>query len=142
MEISDVKKRVFETIERAKRTAGERRTRTDEAAREFDAFLTQIAVPLFRQIAAVLKAEGRMFTVFTPGGSVRLMSDRSADDYIELALDTTETYPQVIGHASRGRGRRVTESETPLGHGGAVRDLTEEDVLAFVMKELEPLVER
>jgi hypothetical protein len=46
------------------------------------------------------------------------MSDRSADDYIELPLDTTETYPQVIGHASRGRGRRVTESETPLGHGG------------------------
>ena len=142
MEISDVKKRVFETIERAKRTAGERRTRTDEAAREFDAFLTQVAVPLFRQIAAVLKAEGRMFTVFTPGGSVRLMSDRSADDYIELALDTTQTYAQVLGHASRGRGRRVLETETPLGHGGAVRDLTEEDVLAFVMKELEPLVER
>jgi hypothetical protein len=97
---------------------------------------------LFRQIAAVLKAEGRMFTVFTPGGSVRLMSDRSADDYIELALDTTQAYPQVIGHASRGRGRRVTESETALGHGGAVRELTEEDVLAYVMKELEPLVER
>ena len=36
----------------------------------------------------------------------------------------------------------MIESETPLGHGGAVRDLTEEDVLAFVMKELEPLVER
>ena len=53
MEISDVKKRVFETIERAKRTAAERRTRADEAAREFDAFLNQIAVPLFRQIASV-----------------------------------------------------------------------------------------
>jgi hypothetical protein len=142
MEISDVKKRVFETIERAKRTAAERRVRTDEAAREFDVFLNQIAVPLFRQIAAVLKAEGRMFTVFTPSGSVRLMSDRSADDYIELSLDTTQTNPQVIGHASRGRGRRVMESEAPLGRGGAVRDLTEEDVLAFVMKELEPLVER
>src|SRR5215207_7300869 len=106
MEISDVKKRVFETIQRAKRTAAERRVRTDEAAREFDVFLNQIAVPLFRQIAAVLKAEGRMFTVFTPSGSVRLMSDRSADDYIELSLDTTQTNPQVIGHASRGRGRR------------------------------------
>jgi hypothetical protein len=142
MEISDVKKRVFETIERAKRTAAERRTRMDEAAREYDAFLNQIAVPLFRQIAAVLKAETRMFTVFTPGGSVRLMSDRSGDDYIELVLDTSETYPQVIGRASRGRGRRVMESETPLGHGGVIRDLTEEDVLTFVMKELEPLVER
>jgi hypothetical protein len=142
MEISDVKKRVFETIERAKRTAAERRTRTEEAAREYDAFLNQIAVPLFRQIASVLKAESHMYTVFTPGGSVRLMSDRSGDDYIELTLDTTGPYPQVIGHASRGRGRRVTESERPLGHGGAVRDLTEEDVLGFVMKELEAFVER
>ena len=48
----------------------------------------------------------------------------------------------MIGHASRWRGRRVIESETPLGHGGAVRDITEEDVLAFVLKELEPFVER
>ena len=99
MEISDVKKRVFETIERAKRTAAERRTRIDEAAREYDVFLNQIAVPLFRQIAAVLKAEDRMFTVFTPGGSVRLMSDRSGDDYIELALDTSDTHPP--GHRPR-----------------------------------------
>jgi hypothetical protein len=142
MEISDVKRRVFETIERAKRTAADRRTRTDEAAREYDVFLNQIAVPLFRQIANVLKAEGHLFTLFTPGGSVRLMSERSGDDYIELTLDASGPYPEVIGHASRGRGRRVTESVTPLGHGGAVRDLTEEDVLAFVMKELEPFVER
>jgi hypothetical protein len=142
MEISDVKRRVFETIERAKRTAADRRARTDEAAREYDVFLNQIAVPLFRQIANVLKAENQMFTVFTPSGSVRLMSDRSGDDYIELTLDASGPYPQVIGHASRARGRRVTESETPLGQGGAVRDLTEEDVLAFVMKELEPFVER
>ena len=142
MEISDVKRRVFETIERAKRTAADRRTRNDEAAREYDVFLTQIAVPLFRQIANVLKAESHSFTVFTPGGSVRLMSDRSGDDYIELALDASGPYPEVVGHASHGRGRRVTESQTPLGRGGAVRDLTEEDVLAFVMKELEAFVER
>ncbi len=142
MEISDVKKRVFETIERAKRAAAERRARVNEAAREYESFLNQIAVPLFRQIASVLKAENHMFTVFTPGGSVRLMSDRSGDDYIELALDTTGPYPQVMGHSSRGRGRRVTESEAALGHGSPIRDLTEQDVLAFVLKELEPFVER
>jgi hypothetical protein len=142
MEISAVKKRVFEAIERAKRTAAERRVRVDEAAREYESFLNQVAVPLFRQIASVLKAEGQMFTVFTPGGSVRLMSDRSGDDYIELALDTTGPYPHVIGHSSRGRGRRGTESEVALGHGGPIRGLTEDDVLAFVLKELEPFVER
>jgi hypothetical protein len=142
MEISEVKKRVVETIQRAKRTAAERRVRVDEAAREYEQFLERIAVPLFRQIAAVLKAESIHFTVFTPSGSVRLMSDRSNDDYIELALDNTGAYPRVIGRSSHGRGRRGTESETPLGADGPIRDLTEQDVLTFVMNELEPLVAR
>ena len=142
MEISDVKKRVLETIERAKRTAAERRTRVDEAAREYDLFLERIAVPVFRQIANVLRAEGYLFNVFTPAGSVRLMSDRSAEDYIELRLDTSGDDPRVLGHASRSHGRRVTESEWPLGERQAVRDLTEDDVVRFVMKELEPFVER
>ena len=50
--------------------------------------------------------------------------------------------PMAIGHASRSRGRRVVESERPIRAGAAVRDLTEDDVLGFVLKELEPLVER
>ena len=137
MEISDVKKRVFEAMERAKRAAADRRARVDEAAREYDVFLDQVAVPLFRQVASVLKAEGLAFTVFTPRGSVRLMSDRSKDDYIEFALDTSGAYPQLIGLASRGHGRRGTLSETPIGRGGPVRDLTEQDVIDFVTKELE-----
>src|SRR5580693_8004534 len=104
MEVSEVRKRVREAIERAKRAAAERRTRIDEAAGEYEAFLERIAVPLFRQIAAVLRADGHMFTVFTPGGSVRLMSDRSSDEYIELSLDTTGSRPWVVGHSRRGRG--------------------------------------
>ena len=142
MEISDVKKRVLDTIDRAKRASAARRARVDEAAREYEVFLAQIAVPMFRQIANVLRAEGHLFNVFTPGGSVRLMSDRSAEDYIELRLDTEGDDPRVIGHASRSRGRRVRESEWPLADSGAIRDLTEDDVLRFVMKELEPFVER
>ena len=142
MEISDVKKRVLETIDRAKRNAAERRARIDEAGREYEVFLDQVAVPLFRQAANVLRAEGYVFTVFTPGGSVRLMSDRSAQDFIELFLDTTGDQPRVTGRASRGRGGRVLESEQPIGRPGPVRELTEDDVLRFVMKHLEPFVER
>jgi hypothetical protein len=70
------------------------------------------------------------------------MSDRSADDYIELRLDTSGDDPRVLGHASRSRGRRVTESEWPLAERDAIRDLTEDDVMRFVMKELEAFVER
>ena len=61
MEISEVRRRVRETIDRAKRQAAERRARVDEAAREYAVFLEQIAVPLFRQVANALKAHGYSF---------------------------------------------------------------------------------
>jgi hypothetical protein len=141
METSEVRKRLLATVDRARRAAAERRTRVDEASREYSVFLDQVAVPLFRQLANVLKAHGYPFSLFTPGGSVRLMSDRSSEDYIELALDTTDDTPHVIGRRSRGRGHRVVESEQPIGEG-PVRDLTEEDILRFVLKELEPFLEK
>ena len=139
MEISDIKRRVLETIERARRGAAERRTRHDEAAREYETFLNQTAIPVFKQVSNVLRAEGFVFTVFTPGGSVRLMSDRSNEDYVELTLDTSGDEPLVSGRTGRSRGRRVVESEQPIGAPAA---LTENDVLSFVLKALEPLVER
>ena len=139
MEIADVRKRLLHMIERAKRQAAERRARTDQASRAFDTFLETIAVPLFRQVANSLRADGYLFNVFTPSGSVRLMSDRGAEDYIEVSLDTSDTVPHVVGHTSRSRGRRVLESERAIGEPDA---LTEEDVLEFLLKELEAFVER
>lgn len=141
MEISDVRRHLSETIERAKRAAVDRRTLVDEASREFVVFLEQIAIPLFRQVANVLKVQGYSFDVFTPGGSVRLMSEKNADDFIELTLDTTGEEPLVMGHCRRGRGRRVLESERAIAEG-PVRNLTEQQVLAFLLKELEPFVEK
>jgi hypothetical protein len=139
MEIADVRKRIHSTIEGAKQRAAERRSRGDEAARAYSTFLDTVAVPIFRQVANVLKSEGYPFSVFTPSGSVRLMSDRTAEDFVELTLDTTGDTPQVVGHTSRSRGRRVTESERAVGSPAA---LTEEGVLDFLVKELEAFVER
>lgn len=99
------------------------------------------AVPLFRQIANVLKTEGYHFTVFTPSGSVRLASDRSGDDFIELVLDTVGDAPQVMAHVSRTRGRRVIEEEMAVRDGDP-DTLGDQDLLAFVLKQLEPFVER
>lgn len=141
MEISQVKHRLSETIERAKRTAAERRARNDEAARAYQPFLEQVAIPLVRQLANVLKAAGYQFSVFTPGGSVRLMSERNAEDFIEISLDTTGDRPEVVGHTSRARGRRVIESERPVSDL-PIDAITSEVLLAFVLKELEPFVER
>lgn len=141
MEISEVRRHLSETIERAKRAAADRRTHVDEASREFVVFLEQVAVPLFRQVANVLRVQGYPFDVFTPGGSVRLMSEKNADDFIELTLDTTGEDPVVMGHSRRGRGRRVLESERPVAEG-PIRNLTEQQVLGYLLKELEPFVEK
>jgi len=141
MEISDVRRRVTETVEQARRAAGERRVRSDEAARDYATFLDSVAIPLVRQIANVLKVQGFAFSVFTPLGSVRLASEKSADDYIEIALDTSGDQPVILGHSRRTRGRSVVESERPIG-GPQIGEVTEEEVLAFLLEQLGPLVER
>ena len=139
MEIADVRKRITATIERARQRAAERRTRADDAARAYSTFLDTIAVPMFKQVANVLRADGYQFSVFTPSGSVRLMSERTAEDFIELTLDTTGDVPQVIGRSSRSRGRRVSENERAVGSPAA---LSENDLLDYLAKELEALIER
>jgi len=141
MEIADVRRRVHETIERARRQATARRGRKEEADRDFQRLLEFIAVPLFRQLANVLKIEGYQFNVFTPSGSVRLGSERSGEDYIEIVLDTSGDEPRVLGRIGRSRGRRVISAERVVGDGSPA-NITEEDLLAFVMKELEPFVDR
>jgi hypothetical protein len=139
MEISLVRKRLTETIERARKQAAARRGRSAQAAGDFDVFLQKIAVPLIRQVANALKADGYPFTVFTPSGSVRMMSDRSSDDFIEISLDTAEDPPRVMAQISRTRGRRVIDAERPIG---APDSITEEQLLDFLLKELEAFVER
>lgn len=141
METSVVRKRVTDTIDKAKKQAGERRQRAEEASRAYSDFLDSTAVPLFKQLASVLKASGYSFSVFTPSGSVRLMSDRNTEDYIELSLDTSGPQPMVLGRSSRSRGRRVIEQEQAIAEQ-SVAHLTEEHVLQYMLKELEPLVER
>ena len=141
MEISDVRRGIRETIDRARRHAAERRKRNDDAALAFERFLTTVAIPLFKQIANVLKIEGYPFTVFTPSGGVRLMSDRSADDFVEITLDTSDNAPRAIAHISRSRGRRAVDAERTIA-GGDPAVISDEELLAFMTEVLEPFVEK
>jgi len=142
MEISDIRRRLHQTIETAKRRAAERRVRTDASAQAWEPFLTGTAVPVFRMFANALKVEGYLFQVFTPAGGLRLMSERSSDDFIELVLDTTADPPTVVGRVNRGRGGRLITAERPLRPGTPVEALTDEDVLAFLLDEIPPFVGR
>jgi hypothetical protein len=142
VEISEVRRRLLAAIEKARRESTERRARTDAAARDYDTFLSQRAAPIFHQVAAALKAEGHQFKVFTPASSIRLAAERSTDDFIELSLDGSSDPPAVIGRTTRSRGRRSTSSERTLKDGASIADLTDEDVLAFLLEEITRLIER
>jgi hypothetical protein len=139
MEISVVRQRMLETIDRARRRAAARRTRTDAAGQAFGVLLEHTAIPLFKQVANVLRAEGHAFGVTTPSGSVRLASDRRAEDFIELILDSSGDQPVVMLHTRRGWGGGVIESEKALGDPEA---LTEETLLTALLQDLERFVER
>lgn len=120
----------------------QRRSRAADAERAYAAFLENVATPLFRQVAASLKAEGHSFTVFTPAGGLRLALDRGREDFVELALDIEGDQPQVIGRISRTRGSRRLDEERPIRPGAGPDAVSEEDVLEFVAAAIEPWLAR
>ena len=138
MEISQVRRRVQAAITAAKSRAEQRRQQTSDAEREFAAFLQDVATPIVRQVANALKAEGHNFTVFTPGDGLRLAYDRGRENFVEFALDTSGERPQVIGRISQTRGSRRLEEERPVKPDASPAEVTEEDVLEFVMQALVP----
>jgi len=142
MEISHVRNQLKHAMERARDRAQQRRQRTSDAERAYATFLQDVATPITRQVANALKAEGYPFTVFTPGGSVRLASDRGRDDYVEIALDTSGTRPQVMARISHTRGSRTIADERPLKKDASPDQITEGDVLDFWIDALEPWLER
>jgi len=141
MEVSVVRQQVTAAIERAKQTALAHRARVDELSHAYDSFLPDVAVPLFRQIASVLKAGGYPFTVSTPGGSVKLGSDKNSGDAIEVVFDAAGDEPRVLLRSTRTRGRRVLEKERPITTG-SLASLADEHLLAVVLEELEPFLAR
>ena len=142
MEVSQVRQQLKHAIDRAKVRAQRKRQTAAEAERAYAAFLEHIATPTTRMLANALKAEGYPFTVSTPSGGLRLASDRGRDDYIELALDVSGATPTVVGRVRQTRGSRTLEDERPIKPAAAPQDLTEADVLSFLVNALDPWLER
>lgn len=133
-----IRKRLRFAVDQAKRDAAERRERADQASRDYDRLLEEAAVPAFRAMANVLKAEGLPFDFMAPSRTVRLVSDRNRDDVIELELDTTLDPPQPLVTVTRGRGSRIVRKERPVKAGAPLTTLTEDDVLEMLFEELRP----
>ena len=142
IEVSEIRKRLRQALEQVKRERAERRTRAETAAHAYEVFLADIATPVFRMFSSVMKADGYPFAVFTPAGGLRLMSERSNEDFIELFLDTDADPPVVAARTNRGRGRRLISTERPVRENASVDQLTDEDVVGFLLREIVQFVER
>ena len=142
MEVGDIRKRVRHTIDASRRAAAARRVQVADAERDGAGILAGVVSPLFTVVAAALKAEGYRFRMLTPAGAVRLASEAASDDYIEVALDTLRDPPALVGRTSRSRGRRVMVDEAILREAAAIRGLTPEDLLEFILERLGPFVSR
>jgi hypothetical protein len=142
MEPSDVRRRLRAAIDEAKRHSTERRTRVDAAARAWAEVLPATVVPAFHALSQALAAEGHRFKVLTPGESARLSVERSAEEFIELALDTARDTPAVMVRSTRGRGRRMVSAERVAIEGDGIAQLTQEAVVGLLLEELIPFIER
>lgn len=138
MDVALIRKRLKTEIEQARRAAAERRERGRAATRAYEQFLDEIAIPAFRQMATVLRAEGIPFEVQTPSGGVRLVSDRNRDDGIGLELDETQDPPVVMLSAMRTWGSRVLQTERAVKERTSVERITEQDLLDRLFEELRP----
>ena len=137
-DVAVVRKRVRTAIEQARRDQAERRGRAAEARAQYESFLQNDVVPVFRMIANVLKSEGLHFEVMTPANGVRLQSERNRDDAIEMELDTSADPPQPLVTITRVRGSRVVQNDRSIKGSNPLVQLTEDDVIEMLLEELRP----
>jgi ribosomal protein L6P/L9E len=137
-DVAVIRKRVRTEIEKARRDQAERRTRAAEARAQYQSFLQNDVVPVFRMFANVLKSEGLHFEVMTPADGVRLQSERNRDDAIEMELDASADPPQPLVTITRVRGSRVVQSDRSIKGSNPLVQLGEEDVIEMLLEELRP----
>ncbi|MBP7778352.1 MAG: hypothetical protein KA371_14620 [Acidobacteria bacterium] len=142
MDVAQLRKSVRQAIEGAKKDQAARRVRADAARLAYERFLEEQATPVFRTVANVLKSEGMLFDVMTPSGGVRLVPERTREDGIELTLDPTFDPPRVTLTTARSRGSRTMRVERALKDGVSIDTLTDDDVVAALLDELRPWLER
>jgi hypothetical protein len=137
-DVGVIRKRIRAEIDKARRDQAERRSRVAEATRAYEQFLETAAIPAFRMVANILKAEGYPFEVMTPAGGVGLQSERQRNDAIEIELDSTAEPPEPLVTIKRARGSRTVQSDRSIKWQTPLAQLTEDDVIEMLLEELRP----
>lgn len=142
LDTAEINRQLTHRLADLQKAAVTRRADVDEARQAFDAVLESDVAPTVRQLAQVLKARGFNFSVQTPSGAVRLVSERSADDFVAIELDVARRPPAVVAQRQYTRGRRLLADERVVREGAAIAQMSAEDTLAVLLDLLEPFVER
>lgn len=142
LDTAEVNRRLTHYLADLQKAAARRRTDTDEARRAFDEVLEREVAPTFRQFAQVLKSRGFNFSVQTPAGAVRLVSERSSDDFLAVELDVTRRPPAVLAIRQYTRGRRLLADERLIGEGAGIASVDAERTLDVLLELIEPFVEK
>jgi len=142
METSDVRRRLRSAIDHARRRAADRRGVADEASRVWAERLPDAILPGFQAVQNALSGEGYKFSLSTPGETARLSPERSAAEFVEIALDTNRELPAVLVRSTRGRGSRTIASERVVAEGPEIAALTGDAVVGVLIEEIVPLIER
>jgi hypothetical protein len=142
MELDQIRRRVQLRLADLKRAAAERREKVAAAERAYGSFLANVATPTVNAVAQSLSAEGYPYRVTTPGGAVRMSSERSSRTYLEIRLDTSGATPQPVVEIGRERGSRILADERPICQGVAIDAIADEHLLAVLLEAMAELIDR
>jgi hypothetical protein len=143
MEVAELRRQILREIESAQAKTIERRKTGDAAHSAYAKFIVEVAGPLVVQTVQILRAERLPFQAQTPADSARIASDTSADDFIEFVLDTSVRPPRVLGRSSLAVSRHnVVVEEVPIAPGTPIAELTDSDLLPFLIPAVGRLAAR
>lgn len=142
LDVAEVKRRVRLRIEALRHEAAHHRAQAGAATAAYEPWLERVGIPLFRQFAGVLRAEGLLFRLVTPAGVARIEAERSADDYLELVLDTTRRPPAILVRSSYTRGSQVSTGERVVAEGIDYDHVSPAQVLDALLEDATPFLGR
>ena len=142
LETAEVRRQLTHRLAELRKAQTQRRAIAEAARTTFEGVLEREIAPTMRQFAQALKAEGFPFSVQTPASTVRLVSDRSSDNVVDIVLELGGAQPAVLVRTAYTRGRRQLEDERTLAQGDAIASLDGDRVLAVLLDVIEPFVER
>ena len=97
---------------------------------------------MFRQFTSALRGEQLSFRVVTPAGSVRIEAERSADNFVELALDSARRPVALVLRRGYTRGHHITTDDRVIAEGGDLAGVTPAQLLTALMDAVTPFIER